>query len=209
MGAKQEAIVRYRRHRLHTRELLEEAALPQLLVRINFVSIDEDILRRVDQEWRDRRVDWKWGTEIMPSYWSDGVKGLDLAMLCKGKLCGMMTARLSRGKTWLSLTHMESAPGENPLKGFVLPLAVQGMYIYRTQIRDEGAEKSTGIRVINPLEEVLPYYRRKGFNDERVTKRLNQIVIERPAGENDGYRTAKKAVSVAQTSEQLPGDYAA
>ena len=106
------ATQRYREYRLHTRELIEEAAFRDLRMRVDVTSIDEDILRRAERDWYghpDRKVGWDWTTGIMEPLWGCGAARLDLAFLVKGQLCGMAVARVSRQKRWISLTHVQKS----------------------------------------------------------------------------------------------------
>ena len=202
------ACQRYKEHRKHTRALLEEAAFHHFRMRVDVSSVDEDILRRAQRDWygqETRRVAWDWEAGIMQPHNAAGVRGLDFAILVRGQLCGLMAARLSPAKKWLSLTHVEGSPVENPLKGMILALSMQGMIIFRSQFRNEGEHKKTGIRVINPLECVVPYYASQGYTDFRNTKWLRQIVIEWPAGEENETATINNAgcVQKAQLCAQL------
>ena len=175
------AFARYRVHRKHTRELLEEEAFHVFKLRVNVVTIDEDILRRVRQEWAghlERKVDWDWEKGIVDRMWRKNARGLDLGFVVEGQLCGLAAARMSDAKRWLSLTHIEGAPMEHPLKGRVLPLVINGLYIYRALANTEETLKSTGIRVLNPLDEALPCYEKQGYTLSTSSKRLRSIVIE-------------------------------
>jgi hypothetical protein len=182
------ATQRYREYRLHTRELIEEAAFRDLRMRVDVTSIDEDILRRAERDWYghpDRKVGWDWTTGIMEPLWGCGAARLDLAFLVKGQLCGMAVARVSRQKRWISLTHVEASAADNPLKGSVLTLVVYGLYVFRSQICHKNPPHCTGIRALNPLEAVVPYYGQVGYPDHHRSKRLNQVVMEWPLRDDD------------------------
>lgn len=176
---------RYRKHRRLTRELLEEAALHEFRSRVDVVSIDEDILRKAQRDWygsENRKCAWDWEEAIMRPLWRSGSRWLDLAILVKGQLCGLVAARLSPGKQWLSLTHVEGCPDPHPLKGAIVPLAVMGLYQYRAVIHVTGEAETTGIRVLNPLPEALPCYRSHGYTFEPNSKWLRSIVVAAPKG---------------------------
>lgn len=181
------ALQRYRKHRRHTRELLEEAALHEFRFRVDVVSIDEDILRKVQRDWHghaERKCAWNWEEGVMGPLWRSGSRWLDLAILVKGQLCGLVAARLSANKTWLSLTHIEACPDvSHPLKGSILPLAIQALYIYRGVIHPTGEAGKTGIRILNPLEQALPCYRSNGYTLQPGSKWLRAIVLETPEGD--------------------------
>jgi len=197
MGNLKEAADRYREHRRHTRVLLEEKALQAWRLRVDVVEIDDDILRRIERDWcavPSRSVDWDWHLHIMEPLRRSGPRRLDLAFLVRGELCGLAVARVSRRKRWISLTHVEGSPcDDHPLKGRVLPLAELGLYIFRSQICDKDRHLSTGIRALNPLDDVVPYYCWDGHREHCYTKRLNQIVIQWPYGNDDENRYAKDA----------------
>lgn len=177
---------RYKVHRRHTRELLEEELLHALRFRVDVSAVDDDILRRVEREWyphRSRVVRWDWEGEILSPLQRRGPRGLALALIVRGQVCGLMAARVSPSKTWLSLTHLEGAPEQHPLKGHILPIAARAMYIYRAVIAPEDQDDSIGIRILRPLKEAIPYYQQWGYTDFTMTKRLQAIVLERPRGE--------------------------
>ena len=94
-----------------------------------------------------------------------------------------MAARLSHHRVWLSLTHVEGAPGEHPLKGQVLPLSVRALFVYRGVIAEHGCAEKIGVRVLHPLEEAIPYYQSRGYTLSSDTKWLRAIVIAEPSGE--------------------------
>jgi hypothetical protein len=165
-------------------------------MRVDIISIDDDILRKAERDWYgqpNRKVSWDWSTGIMGPLWRYGAARLDLAFVVKGQLCGMAVARVSRRKRWISLTHVEGASVDNPLKGAVMPLTFLGLYIFRSQICHEKPPSFTGIRALNPLEEVVPYYGQTGYPDHRYSKRLNQVVMTWPSGDEDESCYAKDA----------------
>jgi len=188
MSAYQEACKRYKTHRKHARELVEEDLLHAFGRRIHVLAIDDDILRRARQDWyghENRRYSWDWDAGIVAPFWANGIKGFDLALTVDGQLCGLAVARMSPRKNWLSLTHIEGSPKEHPLKRQVLPIVVSAMYTYRAVVCDEQACKQTGIRILNPLDEALPCYRSAGYTEHYRSKRLHYIVVEQPKGEED------------------------
>jgi hypothetical protein len=177
---------RYKVHRRHTRELLEEELLHTLRFRVDISAVDDDILRRVEREWyphRSRIVKWDWESEILSSLHSRGPRGLALAIIVRGQLCGLMAARVSPSKKWLSLTYLEGAPEQHELKGSILPIAVRALYIYRAAIAPEDDAESIGIRILRPLEKAILCYQRAGYTNLTLTKRLQAIVLEYPSGE--------------------------
>jgi hypothetical protein len=175
---------RYRQFRDHTRELLEESLLAETRRRVQAVSIDADVFRRVRQDWvahPDRKVRWDWQSSIVEPLHRKNAMYLDFALLADGQLCALAAARMSDKKRWLSLTHIEGAPGQHPLKSRVLAVVVEALYIYRAVVCDRGDEKAIGIRILNPLEEALPYYAKQGHTLFRFSKKLAGFVLEKSA----------------------------
>lgn len=181
------AKARYRELRSLTKTLLEEEALATYWKRVDIVSIDDDILRRAERDWysaSSRRTSWDWDGGIMQPLRRSGARWLALAFICEGQLCGMMAARLSPRKVWLSLTHLEGAPGEHPLKGRILPLSIRALFVYRGVISDEGCADKMGVRVLNPLPEAMACYESNGYTLASDTKWLRAIVVAQPSGES-------------------------
>jgi hypothetical protein len=177
------AVQRYKTYRRLSKELLEEEAFHKFRSRVDVVSIDEDILRRVSRDWYQspkRKVHWDWDAGIMQPLRRTSARPFSFAMLVKGQICGLAAARVSHRKRWLSLTHLEGAPEEHPLKGMVLPLAVDALYIYRGVICVDKDPQSMGIRVLNPLDDALTCYNANGYTLSTNTKRMRSIVIEQP-----------------------------
>lgn len=190
---------RYRKLRAHSRELLEEEAFHALRMRVDVAAIDDDILRRVKRDWAahpERLVAWDWERGIIGPLRRKNARFFDLALLVRGQLCGLAAVRMSNHKRWLSLTHVEGAPGEHPLKGKVLPLVINAMYIYRGAVCRQGEEHGLGIRVLNPLDEALPCYQNQGYSLSVDSKRLRSIEIEP--------RTDPESLGVLEKSDGKP-----
>ena len=179
-----DAVLRYRRHRKHARALLEEDLLAGYRRRIDVLPIDDHVLALASRDWYShpaRRVNWDWKTAILSSHHRRGPRGIDLAFIDKGQLCGLAVARVSRRKTWLSLTHIEGAPTLHPLKGEVLPIVIQALEIYSTLIAADG-ERLVGIRVLNPTEDAMVRYQQAGYPLSLKTKKLRAMVIHPRTG---------------------------
>lgn len=193
---------RYAQHRYSARELLEAEALATFYKRVDVVAIDEDILRRVKRDWEthpDRRVQWDWERGIMEPLFRSGARWFHFALLVQGHLCALAAIRLSSKKRWLSLTYLEGAPEDHPLKGKVLPLAINALYIYRAVICDKQDLKSVGIRVLSPLDGALSCYKASGYSLSTDTKWLRSITIEEPIGASydDGSASQDSAATAA------------
>lgn len=198
---------RYRKNRLHARELLEEELLHVYRRRIKVVAIDEDVLREARREWYSapgRRVPWDWESGVIDPGRRSSARHFDFALIDQGALCLLAAARVSHKKRWLSLTHVEGAPWEHPLKGGVLPIVERALYIYRAVIcADEKDVKSTGIRILNPLPGALECYRRHGYTHIHGGKRLLAIDLDPPIDhlhqdQGHGRQTQGSAVASAQ-----------
>ena len=190
------AIARYRHYRKMARELLEEQLLTELRMRVDVIAIDDDILRKARRDWyfnTNRRVNWDWETQILAPARKRGCRGIELALVVQGKLCGLAVAKMSRRRKWLSLTHIEGAPDSHPLKGEVLPIVLAGLSIYSALIVvdeddnkndvENDAKNRIGIRVLNPTNDAMPRYREAGYNLGTSTKRLRSIIIEEATGD--------------------------
>jgi hypothetical protein len=181
-GAKE----RYKRGRSQTRELIEEEALTAYRFRVDVSAIDDDILRRFHRDWvgqPGRHVDWNWEQDIVPQLVSYGPRTFSAAFLVKGQLCALMAARLSPAKQWLSLTHLEGAPTDHPLRGKVIPLAIRAMFVFRAVISEKDQAEKTGLRILRPLEDALDCYRGAGFATVAKAKKDSAIVVEQPRAE--------------------------
>lgn len=181
-----EAQAKYKSQRNLARELLEEQILADDLLKVDVVAIDDDILRKARNAWYDdplRRVDWDWEQYIMPRHHRNSVRGIDFALLYQGRLCALAVARLSRRKRWLSLTYMEGAPDQHPLKGNVLAYVLTGLSIYKALIVPEDQPGSIGIRVLKPSEGAMQRYTAAGYNLSTTKKWLRSIVIEERNGD--------------------------
>lgn len=197
--AHRDAAARYKLHRKLVRELLEEQLLSEYRFRIDVGTINDDILRMARRDWyghERRRVRWDWEHEILAPHDRRGPRGIELSLLVDGKLCALAVARLSRHKHWLSLTHLEGAPWQHPLKGKVLPIIVSALVMYGVQIsRDD--EEQPGIRLLNPTSDAMVRYRLAGYNLTTSQKRLRAMVIQSRTGEDHEHRDEKDHESEA------------
>jgi hypothetical protein len=198
---------RYRKHRLHARELLEEELLHAFQRRIKVVAIDDDVVREARREWYDkpgRRVQWDWDTGIVAPGRRSSARYFDFALIDGGSLCVLAAARVSHKKRWLSLTHVEGAPWEHPLKGRVLPVVIRSLYIYRGVIcATQVGVQSTGVRILNPLPDALECYSRHGYTLQQSTKWHRAIDIEAPffplaQGPNNASKAQASSAAPAQ-----------
>jgi hypothetical protein len=174
---------RYVQHRLQARHILEDDLLPQLRFRVDATAITADTMRVVERDWYgspERRVDWEWWREIIGPLHRTGARYFDLALWSGGVLCALAAARVSPNKRWLSLTWVEGAPGDHPLKGVVLPVVVAALYVYRGVICTIEEAPFMGIRVLRVTDEALGCYRSHGYTDFEPSKKMRAIVIQQP-----------------------------
>ncbi|WAC72090.1 hypothetical protein OU995_21350 [Roseateles sp. SL47] len=194
-----EVAARYKAHRKFVREVLEEQLLSEYRFRIDVGTIGDDVLRKARRDWyghEKRRVNWDWENEILVKHYRRGPRGIEFSLSVEGQLCGLAVARVSRHKHWLSVTHLEGAPGTHRLKGKVLPIMVQGFQMYSAQIsRDD--EEQPGLRLLNPTDDAMVRYRQAGYNASALTKRLCAVVIQPRTGENHEHRNEKEPESEA------------
>lgn len=181
-----EARYRYKQHCIQARELLEEELFQTLRRRVHVLRIDEDILRRANREWYqhgERRVDWEWERQILAHLRTFGARTFSFALIDGDKLCGMVAARVSRRKRWISVTHLEGHPGDHPLKGKILPIVIQSLFIFRATICEHGKAHTVGIRLLRPIPKAEHYYNKAGYTTKHDGKKLKTVVIEEPQGE--------------------------
>jgi hypothetical protein len=184
MSKHQLAKERYREHRKHARAIIEEELFHALRIRVDVIHIDEDVLRKAERQWYDnpdRLVNWDWESEIMAPLLNYGPRTFYAAYLIRGELCALAAARLSPAKKWLSLTHVEGARNDNPLKGKVLPVVLRSLAIFRAVAATNTAEMP-GIRVLRPTADALPCYYAHGYEQATVSKKDSMIIIESPTG---------------------------
>lgn len=167
---------KYGQLRKLSRDLLEEEAMRDIRRRITATGIDADALLAV-AGWSGRKVDWDWGS-IQRTLRKSHPRRYELALWCERILCGLVVGRLSDSKRWLSLTFIEGNPKQHPLKGEVVPLALQGASLYAGLMADEvwgGPE----VRVKNPLPEARHVYVRAGFTLTQSEAKFDFLVEPR------------------------------
>ena len=182
MSKHQLAKERYREYRTHARALIEEELFHALRLRVDVVHIDEDVLRKAARQWYEnpaRLVGWDWESQILAPLVTYGPRTFYAAYIVKGDLCALAAARLSPGKKWLSLTHVEGAPNDNPIKGKVLPIVLRSLAIFRA-VAVTNTDEIPGIRVLRPTADALPCYYAHGYPQATVSKKDSMIIIEPP-----------------------------
>lgn len=177
------AAERYRAYNRQARELIEEEAFHSFHLRVDVVSIDEDILRKAKRDWYpspNRHVSWDWEAEIIEPLFGYGVRTFSAAYVYKGQLCALVAARVSPAKQWISLTYIEGCPDQHPLKGGVIALGMRSLYVYRGVISVNHPPECVGIRVLRPTPDALHCYQESGYTEFQSRKRDSALVFEQP-----------------------------
>jgi hypothetical protein len=168
------------------RLMLSDAVLQERRIRVEVRPINTDAVCD-SHAWPQaaRHVNWDW-EQIRRKLFTYGPRTLGLAFYAgypgKPRLCGLAAAQVSPHARWLSLTHLESSPEPgHPLKGLVLPMAMLGLSLFKTQVSTEETAKRIGLRVLNPLPDALDCYCRSGYTGLVREKNLSYIVVQPPA----------------------------
>ncbi|MFJ2321813.1 hypothetical protein [Pseudomonas sp. NPDC087817] len=121
-----------------------------------------------NERWRlhpDCRVVWNWRSLLERH--RKKPKKLEAAFYSQGILCGLMYARVSRGRVSLNVRYIEGNPCPmSPLKGFVLPIALIQADIFAKVI---GAKE---IGVSRPAEGLIDAYLGMSFQLTESDRRL-------------------------------------
>lgn len=128
---------------------------------LELTSILEPQLKE-SESWHghpDRLVSWNW-RQILHKF-RKTPKRMDVAFYCRGTLCGLMTAAISRGKVAVNIRYLEANPDpSHPLKGTFLFLALmQAEFFARFT-------NCTRVSVSQPAEELVDAY--KSFEYQMV-----------------------------------------
>jgi hypothetical protein len=160
-----QCVIKHKRLRNLTREVLEEEIQRAWHLKIAARPIDEAALAAVDTHWQQRHVHFDWHHRILPTLWESHPRRLDIALWCNGELCGLMVARLSDAREWVSITHIEGSPMPiHPLKRLVVPSFLLAADIFASLIAEESTTKTKPrVRVMNPLKPVIAWYQSCGY----------------------------------------------
>lgn len=120
--------------------------------------IDQLALAQVST-WTRRRYKWDWGA--IRKKRSHAPARFELAVSVQGLLCGLIIGKPSRGRRHLSISYLEGAPNEHPLKSKLLGILLDGAMEY-------GFATGCGKLVLwDPVAKLIPIYEQAGFTTER------------------------------------------
>lgn len=105
---------------------------------------------------------WNWA-ELRRKYYHklfsySPQRRIDLAIWCDDQLSGLVLGQVSKSKEYVTIDYIESLPVEtHRLKGHILDIALFTTEQYATilNIRE--------LRLIDPVENLIPYYQAEGF----------------------------------------------
>ncbi|WP_157270586.1 hypothetical protein [Azohydromonas aeria] len=178
------AIERYSQYRAVTRRFVEQQALQDYGVDVKVTAVTPVVLQQFRDDWRNypgRLVDWDWDKAIIKPLEARGPRTYSCAFTVEDKLCGLVAARVSRGKKWLSLTHVEGHPDpSHPLKKHVVPMAIMSLYAFRFAMCSDIPPTAVGIRVLRPLPDALQSYKNAGYSHFVEGRWDSAIIVAAP-----------------------------
>lgn len=159
---------RYEEHRRHTYDLLEEHALRALKVRVQTTPITKNALDIVSHQWAGKRLaSWDWEDDVLRVLRRSHPRRLEMAFWVGHELCGLVAARMSDAKEWVSITHMEGSPlPDHQLSRKVAALSIKGADIFSVMAHDEKSSSPRArVRIMNPLENAMACYAHNGYSE--------------------------------------------
>lgn len=144
--------------------LYRQAAYQDVISRVQFTKrykldgIGYDALRAFEKVWlsHKRRVPWRWKDEVMRWKRSDHSR-LELAIWQEGTLCGLMLGKTSKRKTIVYVLGVEGAPYQHPLKGKIIPIAIEVAEAYATLL------DAKQVRIVKPDPALIENYGKLGY----------------------------------------------
>jgi hypothetical protein len=146
-----QAEVKYRDLRTIAYELTLEQLPYQDREAISLGEITDAASVALNRRQDSRTVDWDWRFGV-GSYRKRYPNRFELAIWYNRALCGLSLGRPSFRGTRVRLDFVERVPGENPLAGRVVPVALTAYEIYARLI---GASQ---VRIMDPLRGLVDYY---------------------------------------------------
>lgn len=125
---------------------------------IQITEISLDMLVEVRNNWKNRPYQWNW-FDLKRRFHHVPYR-FEMAIHAEGRLCGLAIGKASRGKRHVSAYYIEGNPDAgHPLKRLVLPIVLASLERYAVML---GCQY---IRLVNPLEGLMPRYRMLGFSE--------------------------------------------
>lgn len=141
---------------------------------MHLFPIERDALEQA-RAWRrkyqllkmhEREPGWDWKHE----FYTRGKRSthVDLAIWSDTALCGLMIGQVSDGRINATIHFLESDPGENPLKGYIVSIATRFIEALGLLLGCEAAVIS------RPIPELVDFYRGFGYT---IEKRRQKTVV--------------------------------
>lgn len=155
---------------------------PDFIGHIDLTEINEDALRSQD-EWEmpvSRQIGWDW-RQVRNQYRRDHMARLERAVWHDEELCGLMIGKASDGKLVVKINYIQGGQAENPLKGFIVPIASHCAELFAVAIEDDW------IGIQDPIddEDLLNYYRELGFDERDPFDPRNNALFKRVVTDED------------------------
>ncbi|GAD89969.1 hypothetical protein VHA01S_030_00440 [Vibrio halioticoli NBRC 102217] len=149
---------------------------PDFIGHIDLTEINEDALCSQDR-WEmplNRQIGWDW-RRVRNQYRRDHIARLELAVWYDNELCGLMIGKASDGKLVVKISYIQGGQAENPLKGFIVPIASRCAELFAVAV------EADWIGIQDPIddEDLLNYYRELGFNERDPFDPRNNALFKR------------------------------
>ncbi|MFV0574027.1 MAG: hypothetical protein ACK5NC_01175 [Vibrio sp.] len=149
---------------------------PDFIGHIDLTEINEDALR-FQEQWEiplNRQIGWNW-RQVRNQYRRNHMTRIELAIWHDGELCGLMIGKASYGRLIVKINYIQGGQFENPLKGFVVPIASHYAELFAVAI------EANWIGIQDPIDEkeLLNYYRRLGFDEQDPFDPRNNALLKR------------------------------
>ena len=153
---------------------------PDFIGHIDLTEINEEALHS-QVEWEmpaDRDIGWDW-RQVRNQYRRDHMARLELAVWHNKELCGLMIGKASDGKLVVKINYIQGGQAENPLKGFIVPIASRSAELF--------AVAADWIAIQDPIddEDLLNYYGQLGFNERDPFDPRNNALFKRVLTDED------------------------
>lgn len=148
---------RYAMHRtLAYEDTVSRIKLPK---RYQLAGIGYEALKAFEKVWqpnKERKVKWDWMEQVARWKRTDHSR-LELAVWHDKELCGLMVGKTSKRKTIVYVLGIEGAPYKHPLKGYIIPIALEVAEAYATSL---GAKE---LRLDKPAAILIARYQKLGY----------------------------------------------
>ncbi len=149
---------------------------------IDLTEITEDAIRSQD-EWDipvNRQIGWDW-RQVRDQYRRDHMARVELAVWHGEELCGLMIGKASEGKLVVKINYIQGGEVENPLKGYIVPIASRCAELFAVAI------EADWIGIQDPIDDddLLNYYRELGFDESDPFDPRNNALFKRVVVDED------------------------